>query len=119
MTQPDIRKYLYDVLAACELIHKFTAGKSFDEYCQDDLLRSAVERQFEIVGEALNAALRFAPEVESRISHTRRIIGFRNRLAHAYASIADEVVWGVLEDHLPRLIEEVKSALDAADADPV
>jgi uncharacterized protein with HEPN domain len=78
------------------------------------MLRSAVERQFEIIGEALNQALRLDPTLADRISHSGRIIAFRNRLIHGYAFIADEVVWGVLETHLPTLHKEVTALLSDA-----
>ena len=72
----------------------------------DPMLRSAVERQFEIIGEALNQALRGDPSLEQKISHFHRIVAFRNRLIHGYASIAEEVVWGVVESNLPVLLRE-------------
>ena len=78
----------------------------------DPLLRSAVERQFEIIGEAVRRIVQIQPELAERISSTRRIIAFRNRLIHAYASVADEVVWGVLDQDLPRLVQEVRSLLE-------
>ena len=77
----------------------------------DGLLRSAVERQFEIVGEALRRAIQVEPSLTERITGTRRIIAFRNRLIHAYASVADEVVWGVIEGGLPVLMREVDDLL--------
>jgi uncharacterized protein with HEPN domain len=107
----EIRKYLFDILQACDLLKQFTAGKTFDDYTADPMLRSAVERQFEIIGEALNQALQLDPSLEARISSTRRIIAFRNRLIHGYASIAGEVVWGVLEANLATLHQEVEILL--------
>jgi uncharacterized protein with HEPN domain len=71
-----------------------------------------VERQFEIIGEALRRALQSQPELATRISDRGRIIAFRNRLTHAYASVADEVVWGVIEEYLPRLFREVRAILE-------
>jgi len=65
------------------------------------MLRSAVERQFEIIGEALAQALRIAPDLASRISDTGRIIAFRNRLIHGRTSIADDIVWGFLSPVYP------------------
>ncbi len=97
---------------ACELIESFVAGKSFDDYAADALLRSGVERQFEILGEALSRLLQIAPELSNRISDTRRIISFRNRLIHGYASVADEIVWGVIEANLEKLKDEVKLLLE-------
>ena len=107
----DIRTYLYDISQACVLLRQFTTGKTFAAYRTDPMLRSAVERQFEIIGEALSQALRLDPGLTTRISDTGRIIAFRNRLIHAYASIADDVVWGVLETNLPTLQREVEALL--------
>lgn len=112
MKPPEIRKYLFDMAEACELIESFVAGKSFDDYAADALLRSGVERQFEILGEALSRLLQIAPELSNRISDTRRIISFRNRLIHGYASVADEIVWGVIEANLEKLKDEVKLLLE-------
>ena len=111
MKQLDIRKYLFDINEACELLFQFTAGKSFADYAADPMLRSAVERQFEVIGEALGQALRLDPSLSSRISNTGRIIAFRNRLIHGYASVADEIVWGILEANLPTLQKEVAALL--------
>jgi uncharacterized protein with HEPN domain len=112
MLQRDVRKYLFDILQACDLLAQFSAGKKFDDYTSDALLRSAVERQFEVVGEALKQGLRADPSLAARITDAARIIAFRHRLSHGYASISDEVVWGVLETYLPVLRREVKALLD-------
>ena len=111
MKQLDIRKYFFDINEACDLLLQFTAGKTFSDYSTDPMLRSAVERQFEIIGEALVQALRLDPSLSSRISNTGRIIAFRNRLIHGYASIADEIVWGILEANLPSLRKEVAALM--------
>ena len=100
--------YLHDIAEACRLIRSFVAGRTYGEYVESPLVRSAVERQFEIVGEALNQALRVRPDLENSITHARRIVSFRNRLIHGYATVADEVVWGVVEGYLPRLTAEVE-----------
>jgi len=115
MKQLEIRKYLFDIVHACELLQQFTAGKTLADYAADPLLRSAVERQFEIIGEALAQALRLSPELAGRISDTERIIAFRNRLIHGYTSIANDIVWGVLESNLPTLRREVTTLLNRAD----
>ncbi len=114
MTLPEVRKYLYDIAGACDLLARFTAGKSLVDYTNDPLLRSAVERQFEIVGEAPSRALRFDPGLASKITDIGRIVAFRNRLIHGDASIADDVVRGVLETSLPKLSREVAALLEAA-----
>ena len=107
----EARKYLFDIQHACKLISEFTAGKSFSDYADDPMLRSAVERQFEVVGEALSRLLTVDPSLVDQISDTRRIIAFRNRLIHGYASVADDVVWGVVESNLPVLQREVAALL--------
>lgn len=112
MKPPEVRKYLFDIAEACDLIAEFVAGKSFEDYARDRMLRSAVERQFEVIGEALSGLLRVAPELSTRVSDSRRIIAFRNRLIHGYASVADEVVWGVIEANLATLKREVAELLE-------
>ena len=109
----EIRKYLYDILQACKELEKYTAGKSFTQYQSDGMLRSAVERQFEITGEALSQMLRRDASLADQITDHARIIAFRNRLIHGYAQIDDEVVWGVLEANVPRLCSEVEALLGA------
>ncbi|HMD86262.1 MAG TPA: HepT-like ribonuclease domain-containing protein [Terriglobia bacterium] len=108
----EVRKYLFDIAQACDLLTQFTSGKTFTNYTADALLRSAVERQFEIIGEALNQALHLYPDLSHRVSDSRRIVAFRNRLIYGYAFVSDEVVWGVLETNLPTLRREVQSLLD-------
>lgn len=115
MKPPEIRKYLFDIWQACELLAQFTAGKTFEDYRADALLRSAIERQFEIVGEALNQAVKLDAEVANQVSDSARIIAFRNRLIHAYAAVSDEVVWGIIEAYLPKLRLEIRRLLETAD----
>ena len=107
MKQLEIQKYLFDINEACGLLVQFTTGKTFSDYSADPMLRSAVERQFEIIGEALAQLLRLDPGLRSRIKDSGRIVAFRNRLIHGYSSVADDVVWGILEANLPSLQEEV------------
>ena len=111
MRRPETLKYLYDIAEACRLLDQFTSGKTIAEYASDALLRSAVERQFEIIGEALRLAIREEPELAGLISDSSRIIAFRNRLIHGYAAILNDVVWGVLETNLPTLQREVEALL--------
>ncbi len=107
MKPPEVRKYLFDAAEACDVIAEFVAGKTFADYKRDRMMRSAVERQFEIVGEALAGLLRIAPELEPRISYARRIIAFRNRLIHGYATVLDELVWGIVETNVGVLRTEL------------
>ncbi len=108
----EARKYLFDIVQAADLLTRFTSGRTLVDYGADALLRAAVERQFEIIGEALRQLVRLDPSLSSRISDSRRIIAFRNRLIHGYASVSNEVVWGVLEASLPTLRREVQALLE-------
>jgi uncharacterized protein with HEPN domain len=112
MLPPEVRKRLFDTSQSCGLLQTFVAGKTYEDYLGDALLRSADERQFEIIGEAVRGIIQIQPALAGSITNTRRIIAFRNRLIHAYASVADEVVWGVLEQDLPRLVREVKKLME-------
>ena len=99
----DARKLLWDAQHAAERIARFTTGKTFTEYEVDEYLRSAVERQFEIVGEAMNQLRRIDPETATAIPELPRVIAFRNILVHRYADVDNRLVWGVLETDLPSL----------------
>ena len=107
----DKRGYLWDIVQAARNIQGFTRGKGVDDYRADLMLRSAVERQFEIIGEALGQALKHFPELEGTMTSSRQVIAFRNRLIHAYAVVENDVVWGVLEDDLPLLLAEAERLL--------
>lgn len=111
MKPRDVRKYLFDIAEACQLLEQFTAGKTFADYEDDPLLRSGVERQFEIIGEALRLALNVEPGLAERIGGAGRIIAFRNRLAHGYDTVSNKVVWGVFEANVPALKSDVDALL--------
>lgn len=101
---PDARTFLWDARRAAVLIQRFIDGRSWDDYQNDPLLRSAVERQFEIIGEALNRLDRVDPSLASRIADLPRIVAFRNVLIHGYATIEDAIVWEVAATRLAGLI---------------
>jgi uncharacterized protein with HEPN domain len=110
------RARLRDALAACRAIGTFLAGRSFLEYQENLLLRSAVERQFEIVGEALRRAELADSRVVERVADLRRIVGLRNRLIHGYDAVDQQIIWSVIHEDLPLLIDELTVALDDAKA---
>ena len=85
--QRDSRKYLWDVQKAAQAILNFVAGLDADLYAETDVVHSAVERKFEIIGEALNQFWKLDPELAARIPDIREIIAFRNVLIHGYATI--------------------------------
>ena len=92
--QRSVKKSLYDIQQAAALVARFTVGKTLADYSGDPLLRSAVERQFEIIGEALNRLSRMDASIVEQITHYRQIIAFRKVLIHGCDAISDEVVWG-------------------------
>lgn len=112
----EAKKYLYDIRQAAELIAGFTAGKSFADYEEDAMLRAAVERQFEIIGEALTQLARLDEPLAARIADYRRIIAFRNILIHGYihgyAQVDDRPVWDIVQSKLPALRRQVAAMLE-------
>ena len=108
---PESAKLLYDMERAAERIGRFVTGKTFDDYCHDELLRSAVERQFEIIGEAMARLLKLDASLAAKISEHRKIAAFRNALIHGYDSVDDTITWGVISKKLPVLREELKKLL--------
>lgn len=116
--QPDPRKYLWDALRAAGFLRQFAAGKTFAEYQDDVLLRSAVERQFEIVGEALSQLAKNQPDMAAQVPELPRIVAFRNILIHGYANVDDALVWQVLTDKLPQLEAAVRTLLADSPGDP-
>lgn len=116
MRRRDARVCLADVLAASEAIQEFVRGETLATYVADHKLRSAVERQFEIIGEALNQGRAADSELIDSVSHARAIIGFRNQLIHGYALVDDEIVWGNVQ-LLPELQRDVRTALGKAHVD--
>jgi uncharacterized protein with HEPN domain len=111
MKQPDARTFLFDIQRASQLIGEFTSGMTFPDYTADAKTRSAVERQLEIIGEALGQMLKLSPEMEEHFPDAPRIISFRNRLIHGYASVSNQVVWGILVGNLPDLTTMVDKLL--------
>lgn len=99
----EAKKYLLDIQVAAERVERFSKGKTFKQYLADEMLRSAVERQFGIIGEALSRLDKDSPDVASAIPGCGRIIAFRNILIHGYAAVDDRIVWGVIENHLDAL----------------
>ncbi len=100
------KKYLYDIQKAIDSIESYFGEKKiFSEYEANDMLQKAVERQIEIIGEAVNRLSKANPEV--KITNARRIIDTRNYVIHGYDKVSNEIIWSIVVKHLPLLREEI------------
>lgn len=108
-------RILEDIRQAAAFILEITEAKSLDEYQADRLLRNAVERNFEIIGEALKRLEKIDPDTAARISNYPRIIAFRNVLIHGYDVVDTERVWQTIKNDLPVLEQEVKALQNEVD----
>ena len=105
------KKYLYDISQAAGNVMEFTTGKTFADYERDLMLRLAVERAFEIIGEAVARLARFDEATAERISDYQAIIAFRNLIAHDYDELKNATVWEKIERHVPTLRRETEGLL--------
>jgi uncharacterized protein with HEPN domain len=109
--QLESKKFLEDIRLAAAQILEFTTGRTFDDYENDRMLQSAVERQFEIIGEAVKKLSAADPDTASKIENFERIIAFRNILIHGYDIVEHTVVWDIIQQDLPKLHNQVKILL--------
>lgn len=105
------KKRLHDALVACRAIQQFADERSFAAYERDLMLRSAVERQLEIIGEALGQARHADETLETRLPKLARIVALRNRVIHGYDTVDDEIIWDIAQTNVPELIEQLKTLL--------
>jgi len=107
-----IGKWLVDILNCINEIDVFFEGKErkYEEYCKNILLKRGIERNLEIIGEAVKRILHKEPSIE--ITSARQIVQFRNIVIHSYDSISDANVWAVVINHLPKLKVEVQKLLE-------
>lgn len=108
----DPRAYLFDVREAAAAIQSFISDMEFEAYVASPMVHSAVERKFEIIGEALNNLFKADQALAKKVPDLERIIAFRNLLIHGYASVSHERVWAIANDLLPRLQAVVATLLD-------
>lgn len=112
MTQRDIRAYLFDIVEACDLIAEFIDGKTLIDYVRTPLVRSAVERQTIIIGEALVQIGKLWPERMADFPEKSSIVGFRNYVVHGYFAIEHMQVWDIATMHVPPFRTAVAAMLD-------
>jgi uncharacterized protein with HEPN domain len=107
----DPAKHLFDIIKASDLITQFTLTVDRRSYSDDVQIRSAVERQFGILGEALRRLEQSDASLAARISDYRKIIAFRNIVVHGYDVLNDDIVWQVIVEKVPILLAEVRQLL--------
>lgn len=110
--QRDPRAYLWDVREAAVSIETFTVGMDASAYSSNELVQAAVERKFEVIGEALNQLTKLDARLAERIPDLPQIVAFRNQLIHGYAKVRADTVWNIVQSALPVLRHRVQSLLD-------
>jgi len=107
----EIKTWLFDIDSAISEIDGFFEGgkKIFEYYQQDIKTKRAVERNLEIIGEAIKRILVKNSNIE--LTNARKIVDARNRIIHGYDTISDDVIWGIIIKHLPKLKTEVKELM--------
>ena len=107
----NIKTWLYDILSSINEIESYyiDTPKIFEIYQNDLRTKRAVERNIEIIGEAMNRILKLDSEIV--ISNSRKIVDVRNRIIHGYDSVSDDVIWGIVIRNLPVLQKEVEELL--------
>ena len=105
------RKYLYDIKISITTIEEFLGNeRDFFKYKENKMLRRAVEREIEIIGEAMNQLLKLIPDC--KIKNARKIVDTRNWVIHSYDSVDDVVIWNIVSKHLPKLKIEIDELLN-------
>lgn len=106
----ELKRYLEDVTHSIAMIETFRAqATTFQQYESNAMLKSAVQWQLSVIGEALNNALKMEPALT--ITNARKVVDMRNKLIHGYDDVEDNVVWNVIVKHLPLLKEEIQQLL--------
>jgi uncharacterized protein with HEPN domain len=109
--QPKTPKLLEDIRDAAAFIRDVARGKTLQDYRRERLLRQAIERNFEIIGEAVNRLAQHDPDTAGHITKHRRIVDFRNVLTHGYDLIDHRIVWSTIDEEVPVLLAEVEALL--------
>lgn len=106
---------LFDALSACKYIIDFTSSISYEDYLNDAKTRFAVERQFEILGEAINRVKKLSPDLLDKITDWQEVIAFRNIVIHAYDKLNDGIVFDAAINDIPTLHDELENILKDLD----
>ena len=105
-----IEKYLFDIKESIDSIDDYLGDRrDFFEYQKNKLLRRGIERELEIIGEAINRILKINPDIE--IPEARRIVDLRNWVIHGYDKVDDVIIWGIISRDIPKLKKQVEKLL--------
>ncbi len=105
-----IQKYLFDIITSINSIDEFLGeNRDFNNYKENKLLRRAIERELEIIGEAANRIMQLNNEFP--IENARKIVDLRNWVIHGYDKVDDIIIWGTLTNHLPKLKDQVEKLM--------
>ena len=110
--QRDPRAFLWDVRESALAIQSFTSGMDGAAYAGNAMAQAAVERKFEVIGEALNQLAKLDAALAARIPDLPQIVAFRNQLIHGYATVNVSTVWNIAQNAVPVLIESMRTLLD-------
>ncbi|OFX23119.1 MAG: hypothetical protein A2033_02170 [Bacteroidetes bacterium GWA2_31_9] len=108
----EIKKYLHDIRASISAINDYLGNdRNFFNFQNNRMMKKAIEREFEIIGEAVNKALKIDKNIS--ITSSRKIVDLRNYLAHAYDTVDYSTLWAIISKHLPKLEIEINNLLNA------
>ena len=116
LEQLERKTRLWHIEKAAEKIATFIAGRTLEQFSTDAMLRSAVERELIIIGEAMVRAQQADPGLVNLISDVPGIIACRNQLVHNYPRITADRIWEIVTEHVPVLLHEVRTLLSAPPA---
>jgi uncharacterized protein with HEPN domain len=106
------REYLRHILVEVDYLMAQRAGLTFDDFSASETLRRAFVRSLEIIGEAAKKV-----PADFRMQHPtvewRAMTGMRDRLIHDYFGVDYELVWDVVQNHIPELRDQIASMLEA------
>lgn len=107
----EIKTWLYDILQSINEIDSYYEDKprNFEEYRNDIKTKRAIERDLEIIGEAVNRILK--KDNSFKIDNAKQIVGTRNRIIHGYDTVSDDLIWSIVINHIPKLKAEISNLL--------
>lgn len=109
--QHNVKKYLFDIKVSIESIYEYLGNeRNFNKYLENKLLRRAIERELEIIGEATNKILKIDENI--KIPDSRRIVDLRNWIIHGYDKVDDIIIWGIISKDIPMLEKQIEKLLD-------